>query len=73
MPKTPPPPQLDLAMQPPPLDPESDSALRAAYRQLNLDKKMTFESAMQHWGYQFCIRCKALSTARLIKQNGTPA
>lgn len=68
-------PQLDLDMQPTAIDADSDSALRAAYRQLNLDKKMTFEDAMKHWGYPFCIRARALSNARRInrQQSGAAA
>lgn len=68
MPQSPPTPQLDLAMQPPPLNPKSDSALRAAFEQLHLDRKMTFDAAMQNRSFEICIRGKALAAARRIQQ-----
>lgn len=76
MPQSPPAPQLDLDMIPPAIDADSDSALRAAWRQLKLDKTLTFEQAMAHWGYKYCIRARALSNARRLNQQartGAPA
>lgn len=76
MPQSLPTPQLDLDMQPTAIDADSDSALRAAWRQLKLDKKLTFEQAMAHWGFKYCIRARALSNVRRMNQQartGEPA
>jgi hypothetical protein len=57
--------QIPLGLEPA-ADPASESALRAAYRRLELSRRLAFEQALSDRAYAIGIRNLAEATARRI-------
>jgi len=56
--------QMPLSLSPTPIDPRSESALRAVFKQLAIARRMTFEQAMADTAYAICIRNAAEAMAK---------
>jgi GH24 family phage-related lysozyme (muramidase) len=59
--------QIPLGLEPT-ADPASESALRAAYRRLELSRRLAFEDALADPAYAIGIRNLAEATARRINR-----
>ena len=59
--------QIPLGLEPV-ASPENESALRAAFRQLDISRRFTFEQAMSDAAFSICVRNVAEATARRINR-----
>jgi hypothetical protein len=55
---------MPLSLSPTPIDPHSESALRAAFKRLTLARRMSFEQAMADTAYAICVKNAAEALAK---------
>lgn len=64
--------QIPLGLEPV-ASPDNESALRAAFRRLDISQRFTFEQAMSDAAFSICVRNVAEATARRINRRRRPA